>query len=107
MMDWLLFLLCATGLTALTGIFFRVNPWHFSAWKLVLVLLPVTLWMQFCFARAFGEAPRFFIAWFIGTAFCAAIALIATHFLFHEKFTLTDLFGLVMVLCGAAILATG
>ncbi len=106
-MTWLICLVIGAVLTALTGAFFHGNPMGLSVWGMVCFTIPITIFAQYAFARAFSTAPVFFVAWFLGTACCSVGAFLVSKYIFLESWKLLDALGVIYILIGAALLAIG
>jgi hypothetical protein len=100
-MNWIHLTIIGALFLVLTNTVFRVNPFGFTPWAMVLATMPLILITQYAFCRAYVLSPSFFSAWFIGTAVCALGAYLAAAFIFHEQIKLLDFVAVGAILFGS------
>jgi asparagine N-glycosylation enzyme membrane subunit Stt3 len=72
--------------------------------KVVLLLVPLLLGAQLGYSYAYGHAPKFLHAWFLGSATLAVLGLIASYVL-DRQLAWRDVVGVVCIVVGSYLLA--
>jgi len=104
-MIWILWGIYGAVSLSLVNVFFRLNPWHFSFWPLLLILvIPTTLGTQVGFFQFFRQAPGFLTAWFLGSALNSIAGFAAAVFIFHEQPNFLNVIGVALILAGSFLL---
>jgi multidrug transporter EmrE-like cation transporter len=66
--------------------------------------IPFILAHQFLFLWSYSNAPKFIIIWFITSALTSSLAFLLGYFLWHERVSLLNLVGIVLIVVGVVFL---
>ena len=100
-MPWWVGVLGASVVITVNNLFLRSMGFRPG---LVLLLLPLLIGAQLGYSYAFGKAPKFLHAWFLGTATMAILGLGASYIM-DRGLAFWDLVGVVCIAAGAYLLA--
>lgn len=70
----------------------------------LLYTVPFVLLYQFLFLWSYAKAPNFIVIWFITTALTGILSFIAGYYLWHERMSLLNLTGIVLIIGGVILL---
>jgi len=69
-----------------------------------LYAVPFILVSQFLFLWSYSKSPNFLVIWFITTALTNTLAFLVGYFLYQEQVSLWNIFGIVFIMAGVALL---
>jgi len=99
-MPWWLGVVGASALITVNNLLLRVmgfRPW------VSLLLVPLLIGAQLGYGYAYGKAPKFQDAWFLGTAAMALLGL-GTSYVMDREFAPWDVIGIICITLGAYLL---
>jgi hypothetical protein len=99
-MGWWLGVLGASMLITVNNLLLRAIGFRP---RVVLLLLPLLVGAQLGYSYAYGHAPKFVQAWFLGTAALAVLGLTASY-LMGRTLGLRDLIGVGCIALGSYLL---
>ena len=104
-MIWLLWGVLGSVSVAIVNSFWRLNPWNFSFWTLLLItIIPTTFGTQLGFLQLYQKAPSFLVAWYLGTGMTVITGFMASVIVFNEQPSLLNIIGISLILFGGYLL---